>query len=99
MPDPSTARPSPLLRATSFTRTDPSATCTQALRPVGNSCVIDGSPFKVAAQTLALTMVELLQNPELVAAAKREMERRRGENFVYQALLVDRAPPLDYRLN
>ena len=53
----------------------------------------------VAAKTLALTIVELLQDPELVAAARDEMKERRGDDFVYKALLGDRSPPLDYRLN
>lgn len=60
---------------------------------------IGGKGLIVAAKALALTIVDLLQDPELVAAARDEMKERRGENFVYQALLGDRAPPLDYRLN
>lgn len=52
---------------------------------------------QVAAKTLALAAIELLENPELRAAARAEFIERRGENFVYEALLGDRSPPLDYR--
>ena len=52
---------------------------------------------QVAAKTLALAAIELFQNPELRARASAEFEQRRGDNFVYQALLGDRSPPLDYR--
>jgi aminobenzoyl-glutamate utilization protein B len=52
---------------------------------------------QVAAKTLALAAIELFENPELRAAAKAEFIDRRGEDFVYGALLGDRSPPLDYR--
>lgn len=51
----------------------------------------------VAAKSMALTAVELLQNPALIAQAKAEFEQRRGKDFKYEALLGDREPPLDYR--
>jgi aminobenzoyl-glutamate utilization protein B len=69
----------------------------QAIAAGGTS--IGGKGMIVAAKTLALTIVELLQDPELVAAARDEMKERRGDDFVYKALLGDRSPPLDYRLN
>lgn len=69
----------------------------QAIAAGGMS--IGGKGMLVAAKTLALTMVELFQDPGLVTAARQEMEQRRGENFVYKALLGDRQPPLDYRIN
>lgn len=50
-----------------------------------------------AAQTLALTAVDLLTDPVLLVAARAEFEERRGEDFEYRALLGDRPPPLDYR--
>jgi aminobenzoyl-glutamate utilization protein B len=53
----------------------------------------------VAAKTLAMTMVDLFTTPELVAAAKAEHTERVGEDFVYEALVGDRDPPLDYRVN
>jgi len=33
----------------------------------------------------------------VIAEAKKELEKRRGEDFIYEALLGDRLPPLDYR--
>ena len=51
----------------------------------------------IAAKTLALTAVELLQSPAMLAAAREEFEQRRGSDFDYRPLLGDREPPLDYR--
>ena len=51
----------------------------------------------LAAKVLAVTAAELLQDPARLREARRELERRRGEDFVYAALLGDRSPPLDYR--
>lgn len=51
----------------------------------------------IAAKTLALTAVELMQSPELIEAARAEFEERRGADFNYAPLLGDRDPPLDYR--
>ncbi len=53
--------------------------------------------MEVAARTLALTAIDLMRDPNLIAAARREFESRRGEDFEYEALLGDREPPLDYR--
>ena len=50
-----------------------------------------------AAKVLALGAIELMQNAELRDAAWAELQRKRGEGFVYEALLGDREPPLDYR--
>jgi aminobenzoyl-glutamate utilization protein B len=51
----------------------------------------------VAAKTLAMTAVDLLTGPDLVAAAKAERLQRVGPDFVYRSLVGDRDPPLDYR--
>ncbi|WP_420462427.1 amidohydrolase [Candidatus Palauibacter sp.] len=51
----------------------------------------------VAAKTLARTMIELFQSPDVIAAAWEELAERRGADFEYTALLGDRPPPLDYR--
>lgn len=51
----------------------------------------------VAAKTLALTAVDLFQQPALIDSAEAEFQRRRGPDFAYRALLGDRDPPLDYR--
>ena len=52
---------------------------------------------QVAAKTLTLAAIELFENAELRAAARTEFEEQRGEDFVYEALLGNRPPPLDYR--
>jgi len=67
----------------------------QAIAAGGTS--IGNKGMVVAAKTLAMTAVDLFTNPDLVAAAKAELERRRGSDFVYVPLVGDRDPPLDYR--
>ncbi|XOV89209.1 MAG: amidohydrolase [Pseudomonadota bacterium] len=52
---------------------------------------------QVAAKTLTLAAIELFENEALRVAARAEFEERRGGDFVYEALLGDRDPPLDYR--
>ncbi|MFK8020005.1 MAG: amidohydrolase [Pseudomonadales bacterium] len=51
----------------------------------------------LAANSMALTAVKLFDDPTLVEEAKIEWLERRGKDFVYQPLLGDRPPPLDYR--
>lgn len=51
----------------------------------------------IAAKTLAMTAVDLLKDPELVARAKTEFHDRRGPDFKYIPLVGDRKPALDYR--
>jgi aminobenzoyl-glutamate utilization protein B len=51
----------------------------------------------VAAKTLALTVVDLLTNAELREAVWREHRERVGPDFVYESLVGDRPPPLNYR--
>lgn len=51
----------------------------------------------VAAKTLALTGIDLLTDPELIAKAKAEFEQSKGPDFKYKALLGDRKPALNYR--
>ncbi|XOV84831.1 MAG: amidohydrolase [bacterium] len=51
----------------------------------------------LASRLLAKTAVDLMQDPQTIAAARAELLRARGEDFVYEALLGDREPPLDYR--
>ncbi len=50
-----------------------------------------------AAKTLAMTALDLYNDPSKVEAARREFEERRGPDFQYRSLLGDRKPPLDYR--
>ena len=58
---------------------------------------IGNKGMMVAAKTLTLTAIELFENPEIVSEAKRERERRVGSDFVYESVVGDRPPPLDYR--
>ena len=51
----------------------------------------------LAAKTLALSAVDFYRDKELLAKAKEELDRLRGSDFVYESLLGDREPPLDYR--
>ena len=51
----------------------------------------------VASKVLALTAIELFENPTLRKAARKEFEQRRGNDFIYKPLLGNREPPLDYR--
>jgi len=69
----------------------------QAVAAGGTTIGVKG--MLVAAKTLALTMVDLFQNPDIVAEARAEHTERQGEDFVYEPLLGDRPPPLDYRAN
>ena len=67
----------------------------QAIAAGGMS--IGNKGLLVAAKTLAMTTVDLFTNPELVAAAQEEYQRRIGPDFEYVSLVGDRDPPLDYR--
>ena len=58
---------------------------------IGNKGMIN------AAKALAFTMYDLLTEPNLIEAAQEEFLRRRGPNYVYEPLVGDREPPLDYR--
>ena len=51
----------------------------------------------LTAEVLAATAIDLLSQPDLVAAATVEFNDRRGSDFAYVPLLGDRDPPLDYR--
>jgi len=51
----------------------------------------------LATKTLALTAADLFTSPATIAAAKQELDQRRGADFQYHALVGDRPPPLDYR--
>jgi aminobenzoyl-glutamate utilization protein B len=50
-----------------------------------------------AAKTLSLAAIELYTDAGLLAEAKAEHAASVGPGFQYEALLGDRAPPLDYR--
>ncbi|WP_427792880.1 amidohydrolase [Brevundimonas diminuta] len=63
----------------------------------GSSIGVKGAV--TAAKTLALTAAELFISPDTIRAAKAELNQRRGPDFVYQPLIGDAPPPLDYRLS
>lgn len=68
----------------------------QAVAAGGTSIGMKG--MLVAAKTLTLTAIDLFSDPKLIADAKGEYQRAVGPNFVYQSLVGDRPPPLDYRV-
>ncbi len=67
----------------------------QAVAAGGTDIGING--MMVAAKTLTLTAMDIFNNPSVTEKAKAELIRRQGKNFVYEALVGDRQPPLDYR--
>lgn len=50
-----------------------------------------------ASKVLALTAIDIFKDPKVCETALKELNRRRGKNFRYEAMLGDREPPLDYR--
>ena len=50
----------------------------------------------VAAKTLALTAIDIYQDPSITEKAQQELQERRGTDFEYESLLGDREPALDY---
>lgn len=50
-----------------------------------------------ASKTIALAAYDLFNTPDLLQAAKEELNERRGSDFEYKSLVGDRTPPLDYR--
>lgn len=67
----------------------------QAVAAGGMSLGFKGADL--AARALSSAAIRIYTDPELRAAAVAEFDERRGEDFEYEALLGDRAPPLDYR--
>ncbi|HSF55274.1 MAG TPA: hypothetical protein VLA71_16085, partial [Algoriphagus sp.] len=51
----------------------------------------------VAAKTLTLTAMDIFKDPSVTGKALEELNRRRGDDFEYKALVGDRKAPLDYR--
>lgn len=50
-----------------------------------------------AAKTIALTGVDLFNNPAMLQKAKDELAKRLGPGFTYKSMIGDRKPPLDFR--
>ena len=69
----------------------------QAVASGGTTIGLKGA--KLAANVLALSIKEILENPEIIINAKNELNERTGDDFIYKPLLGDRKPPLDYRKN
>jgi aminobenzoyl-glutamate utilization protein B len=69
----------------------------QAVAAGGTSIGVKG--MFVAAKTLALTAIELFEDPSVLKDAAAEYEELVGPEFEYRPLVGDRPPPLDYRLN
>jgi aminobenzoyl-glutamate utilization protein B len=67
----------------------------QAVAAGGTS--IGSKGMMVAAKTLAATAMDLFDTPALIAEAKKEFDKIRGDNFKYEALVGGRKPALDYR--
>lgn len=67
----------------------------QSTAASGHSIGFKGA--QVAAKVMALTAMELFQKPALRNAAKAELERRRGKDFVYQPLAGDGIAPMAKR--
>ena len=51
----------------------------------------------IAAKTLTLTGMQLIDNPTLISNAKKEFTLKRGKDFKYIPLIGDRKPALNYR--
>ena len=58
---------------------------------------IGAKGMTVAAKALALTAIDLFNNPKTCEAAKAELIGRTGAGFRYESLVGSRKPPLDYR--
>jgi aminobenzoyl-glutamate utilization protein B len=66
----------------------------QAVACGGTDIGIKG--MMVAAKGLSNMAIELLHNPNLISAAKKELLQKKG-SYQYKALLGDRPPALNYR--
>ncbi len=51
----------------------------------------------VAAKTIALTAMDMFTNPTIIEESWKELRKKRGETFTYEALIGNRKPALDYR--
>ncbi len=67
----------------------------QAVASGGTTIGVKG--MIAASKTLARTAAALFETPSTLAAARDELDRRRGNSYDYTPLLGDRDPPLDYR--
>lgn len=61
----------------------------------GNSIGLKG--MINAAKTIAMTGVDIFNNPEVVKKAKQELQDKVGPGFNFTSMIGDRKPPLDFR--
>lgn len=92
--DVSFAVPTAGLRAATWVPGTP-AHSWQAVAAGGMSIGYKG--MMIAAKTLALTGMQLLDSPKLIQAARENFIEKRGKDFIYKPMLGDRKPALDYR--
>ena len=69
----------------------------QAVASGGTSIGLKGT--ELAAKTITATAIDIFKDPSIVKSAKKELDERVGDDFNYKALLGDRNPPLNYRVN
>ncbi len=67
----------------------------QAVASGGTSIGVKG--MMVAAKAMAITGYDLFKSPKVLEQAKAEFNAKRGTDFVYDPLLGNRPPALDYR--
>ena len=58
---------------------------------------IGNKGMMIAAKTLALTGMQLIDNPKVIKAAQEDFIKKRGSDFEYKPMLGDRKPALNYR--
>ena len=69
----------------------------QAVASGGTSIGLIGA--ELAAKVLSSSAIEFYMNQNIIDMAKKEYTERIGPDFIYEPLLGDRNPPLDYRVN
>jgi aminobenzoyl-glutamate utilization protein B len=92
--DVSFAVPTAGLRAATWVPGTP-AHSWQAVAAGGTS--IGNKGMIIAAKTLALTGMQLIDNPMIIKAAQENFIQKRGKDFQYIPMLGDRKPALNYR--
>ena len=50
-----------------------------------------------AAKVLGGSIYEVIQNPQIIKEAKKEFENKKGKNYIYNSLIGNRKPALNYR--
>jgi len=50
-----------------------------------------------AAKIIAMTGIDIFNNPTIIDKAKKELDEKVGDGFKYKSMIGDRKPPLDFR--